>query len=118
MGMQEPLRWWGAARPLAMAVLVWVGMTSNSHAAEATNQPASGQGASIWEAGVGEGFRRNALAINLSTGPGLGVIFGDERRHDWWMGTVDVEWILSDIVGKEKWYRGNWEIAFEVFGGQ
>jgi opacity protein-like surface antigen len=119
MRIQELLRWWDAGRAIAMAGLAWAGIASTGSAAEATNRLTAEQGASIWESGVGEGFRRNALAINVSTGPGVGVkIFGSEHYHDWWLGTVDVEWILSEVVAKDKWYRGNWEIAFEVFGGQ
>ena len=116
--MQERLRW-GAGKTIAMAGLTWAGFAGASRAADGTNRVAAGQSPSIWEAGPGEGFRRNALALNLSTGPGLGLeIFGTEHHHDWWLATLDLEWILSEVVAKEKWYRGNWEIAFEVFGGQ
>jgi lipid A 3-O-deacylase len=119
MRMQTVLGWWGAARTIAMAGLLWAGISEDARAVETTNQVAVGKGPSIWQAGVGDGFRRNALALNLSTGPGLGMaVFGSEHRHDWWLATVDLEWILSDVVGKDRWYRGNWEIAFEIFGGQ
>jgi len=119
MRIQTRLRWWGAGRTIALASLLWAGIADDIRGAETTNQAPVGQGPSLWQAGVGDGFRRNALALNFSAGPGLGVtIFGTERRHDWWLATVDLEWILSDVVGKDRWYRGNWEIAFEVFGGQ
>lgn len=33
------------------------------------------------------------------------------------MGTTHVGWVLSDLVGEKKWYRGNWEAVGELFGG-
>lgn len=101
-----------------MAGFLGLSIPIGSLADLATNQMAAGQGPSLWEAGVGEGFKRNALALNVSTGPGLGFAVGGSKKHDWWLGTAQLEWILSDVKGKDRWYRGNWEIAFEFFGGQ
>ena len=104
---------------MAGLVSLLLSNAGNIPAAQVTNQLAAVQEASIWKSGLGEGFRRNALALNLSTGPGFGFsMFEDSKRHDWWLGTVQLEWILSDVVGEGHWYRGNWEMAFEFFGGQ
>jgi lipid A 3-O-deacylase len=85
---------------------------------ESTNAQSSATN-SIWEMDVGEGFRRNALALNVSAGYGYGLkIFGSEHHHDWWLTAAQLEWVLSDVLGEGHWYKGNWEIAFEVFGGE
>jgi len=73
---------------------------------------------SIWEAGVGEGFTKGTFDLDLSAGAGIGVkIFGSSRAHDWVMGSAEFGWILSQTVGQDHWYRGNWEVLGELFGG-
>jgi opacity protein-like surface antigen len=86
---------------------------------EATNAPSSAQTNSIWETGAGDGFRRNALALNVSAGPGYGLkAWGSTHHHDWWLAVAQLEWVLSNVRGEGHWYKGNWEIAFELFAGQ
>ena len=86
---------------------------------EATNSPVLAQTNSLWETGVGEGFRRDSLGLNLSAGPGYGLkMWGSTHHHDWWLGALQVEWVLSNVKGEGHWYKGNWEIAFELFAGQ
>lgn len=73
---------------------------------------------SLWQAGVGEGFNRGAKRVSLSGGVGFGSpIFGSKGHHDWGLGILAFGWTFSDVQGKEHWYRGNWELAGELFGG-
>jgi lipid A 3-O-deacylase len=72
----------------------------------------------LWQAGVGEGFNRGASELEVSAGAGLGMtVFGSEQHHHWALSALQFGWVLSEVVAKDHWYRGNWELAGEVFGG-
>src|SRR5215467_3081185 len=71
----------------------------------------------LWRAGVGEGFRKGATEIDAVAGAGLGVRVLENHTHDWAMGALDFGWVFTDVVGDKHWYRGNWELIGEIFGG-
>jgi lipid A 3-O-deacylase len=74
---------------------------------------------SLWQAGVGEGFTRGTQEVGLSLGAGRGLkVFGSRRTHDVALGAVQYGWMLSGVVGADHWYRGNWELLGEFFGGE
>ena len=78
-----------------------------------TNSPAS-----IWKTRPGEGFRSGATELNVSAGIGLGVkMITGVGIHDWVIGTVDYGWVFSDVVAESHWWRGNWELLGDLFGG-
>jgi len=73
---------------------------------------------SIWEAGVGEGFRPGIQTVGLSTGAGLGVaVFGGSQQHDLALMSLTYGRFIGGIKGVDHWYRGNWEWRAEIFGG-
>src|SRR6266404_5410480 len=73
---------------------------------------------SIWEAGVGEGFRRGTRTLGFSTGAGFGVaVFGGRQKHDLALMSLDYGCMIGAVRGENHWYRGNWEIRCELFGG-
>ena len=73
---------------------------------------------SLWRAGVGEGFNRGAQELGFSLGYGLGVkVFGGGTIHNWGIATAEYGWVLTDVVAADHWYRGNWELLGQVFGG-
>lgn len=85
-------------------------------------EPSSGLFASspsLWEAGVGNGFRAGAKEVDISAGWGLGLtVFGTKKHHNWVIGELDFGWVFTDVVAKDHWYRGNWELLAEIFGGE
>src|SRR5690348_12575768 len=71
---------------------------------------------SLWE---DEGFRQGAHELTLNAGAGLGMrVITSPRPHDWALAMLDFGWMLSPVEAPEKWYRGNWEILAELFGGE
>jgi lipid A 3-O-deacylase len=91
--------------------------TSKLTAAE-TNYLFSGH-ARIWQGEVGEGFKAGANDLGVSYGAGLGMrILGSEHRHYFAIGLGQFGWMLGDVHGQERWYKGNWELAIDLFGGQ
>lgn len=71
-----------------------------------------------WKSEVGQGFRQGAMEGSTSAGAGFGMrILFSETAHDWALGVADVGWVFTDPVADDKWYRGNWELLGEVFGG-
>jgi lipid A 3-O-deacylase len=73
---------------------------------------------SIWETGIGEGFRSNAksFAVEVGTGPGFAV-FGSDQAHDLAIASLAYSHMLGPVQGQGRWYRGNFEGRIEFFGG-
>jgi hypothetical protein len=73
---------------------------------------------SIWEGGVGEGFRSQAQSFNVSAGATYGIAaFGSLEAHDLALVSLTYGHMLTGTLGVGHWYRGNPEIRFEVFTG-
>src|SRR5258708_4214391 len=72
----------------------------------------------IWEHGVGEGFRSNAQSIGLSAGATYGIaIFGSREAHDLAFVSLTYGHMLGPTRGEDRWYRGNLEFRLELFTG-
>ena len=72
----------------------------------------------IWCSGVGEGFRAGTQVLDLTAGVAYGVLmFGGEERHHLSLISVSYGQMIGDVKGTDKWYRGNWELRVELFGG-
>ena len=73
---------------------------------------------SIWESGIGEGFRSDAQSITVSAGATYGIAaFGSREQHHLAMGSLTYGHMLSGVVGEGHWYRGNPEFRLELFSG-
>jgi len=78
-------------------------------------QPAS---ESIWEHGVGEGFRPTVHTFSVEAGADLGfAAFGGRQDHDLALLSLSYGHILGPVHGQGHWYRGNFEGRLELFGG-
>lgn len=75
-------------------------------------------GAAPWEAGVGEGFRSSVHTLTVEAGAvqGLGI-FGSLQAHDLALLSVSYGHMLWNTMGQGHFYKGNWEIRGELFGG-
>lgn len=83
-----------------------------------TNETLLPPASSIWKAGVAEGFNKGTHEFNASAGYGLGLDdFGSRHHHDWVLGVASYGWMISNVVGEDRFYRGNWELLAEFFGG-
>lgn len=72
----------------------------------------------IWCYGVGEGFRAGIQVVSLTAGATYGqLIFGSNERHNLALISVSYGQMIGDVNGTDKWYRGNWELRAELFGG-
>jgi len=73
---------------------------------------------SIWAADPAEGFNRGAREFGIGLGAGFGMtVITSRGTHDWVLGTLEYGYVFTDLVGADHWYRGNWEILLQVFGG-
>src|SRR5579872_3070803 len=67
---------------------------------------------------VGEDFRPGLQEAGFALGGAVGVKgLGGIQAHDLALGALHYGWVFSDVVGKDAWYRGNWEFVAELFGG-
>ena len=89
--------------------------TNNISVAQVTFQPAS---ESIWEHGVGEGFRSSTQSLGVSAGANYGVaILGGKEAHHLALLGLSYGHMLGAVKGERHWYRGNFEGRLELFGG-
>ena len=55
----------------------------------------------------------------MTIGGSLGLrMFGSTDAHDLALMKLSVGRVISDVVGSDRWYRGNWELVGELFGGE
>ena len=73
---------------------------------------------SIWENGVGEGFRSGVESVGLSIGANYGVaMLGGRESHHLALTSLSYGRVLRPVRGARHWYRGNWELRGELFSG-
>jgi len=73
---------------------------------------------SIWENGIGEGFRSTVQSIGLSAGANYGIaMFGSREAHDLALVSLSYGHMLGHTWGEGHWYRGNLEFRLELFTG-
>jgi len=73
---------------------------------------------SIWENGVGEGFRSSAQSITVSAGATYGFkAFNGRQEHDLALTSITYGHMLGHTVGQDHWWRGNFEGRLELFTG-
>jgi lipid A 3-O-deacylase len=73
---------------------------------------------SVWVDGVGDGFREDTFQAGFALGAGFNIKgVGGKRSHDLAVASANLGWIFSDVMGKNEWYQGNWELAGELFAG-
>ncbi len=112
----------GPARMLARAGVfsfLWFALSVSALAQSETNSISLTQSNSLWTAGVGQGFRRGAQDFDFSGGAGFGVkILGGRQIHDWWLTAAQYGYVLTDVVGKDHFYRGNVELLGQAFAGE
>ena len=109
--------------------LLCIGLALRAHAQEGplfTNEvlvtqpePALESGPeSIWESGVGEGFRSSAQSITVSAGATYGFkAFNGRQEHDLALTSITYGHMLGHTVGQDHWWRGNFEGRLELFTG-
>jgi len=125
---------WGALRErmrkTILFVMVGSALATSSEGAEpeltpAPAVPTSGQHEAfapqptgIWQDGIGSGFRKNTMQSGFLVGGGFGKsAFGGREAHDLSLGAANAGWILTDVIGKDYFFKGNLEVIGELFGG-
>jgi hypothetical protein len=73
----------------------------------------------IWCSEVGDGFRKQVTEAGFNVGYGLGLrVFSGSQRHDLVLGDLHVGTMLTGVVAKDHFWRGNFELLGQVFGGE
>jgi lipid A 3-O-deacylase len=73
----------------------------------------------FWQNGVGEGFKPWTQSISINAGAGLGFVsfIGGKQHHDLAFASLSYGCMIGSVKGQGHWYRGNWELRGEFFGG-
>ena len=109
---------------------VWAATLACSHSADllsplqdenSTSGPAlefQKPAATIWQDGVGQGFRPTTRTFSVEAGVGVGMAtFGSSQAHDLALTSLSYGHMLGPVLGEGHWYRGNFEWRVELFGG-
>jgi len=92
--------------------------TSFTNAVSKTELKLEPASETIWEHGVGEGFRSSARSIGLSAGGTYGIAtFGSREAHDLALVSLTYGHMLGHTCAEDHWYRGNLELRLELFTG-
>jgi hypothetical protein len=72
----------------------------------------------VWTAGPGEGLKIGTNGIELAGGPGIGLgSLAGTVDHQLIYFSGAYSWTISGLVGDPHWYRGNFSVIGEIFGG-
>ena len=73
----------------------------------------------VWKAGTGDGFAVGTREAGLPLGAGVGTrVITDARTQNLALSQIHYGLMLGDVQGGDRWYRGNWELLGEIFGGK
>ncbi len=111
-------------------ITAWAATLACSHSAELLSPPPAENStpgpalefqqpaASIWQDGVGQGFRSTTHTLSVEAGVGVGMAaFGGTQAHDLALTSLSYGHMWGPVLGKDHWYRGNFEYRIELFGG-
>jgi hypothetical protein len=102
----------------AFSIFPALGQNNSSAHLSYSSPSTDSRGQPFWEHDVGDGFRAGAFEAGMSLGAGIGhKILLSETEHDLAMANFHFGWIFSDLVSRDRWYQGNWELLGEVFQG-
>jgi lipid A 3-O-deacylase len=102
-----------------------VGISTQDALSQAATIPMSGQPETftlrpkwIWQGDVGEGFqpRTHEIGLELGATPGMATC-GSTQAHGLALASLSYGRMIGQVKGEGHWYRGNWEIRAELFGG-
>jgi lipid A 3-O-deacylase len=106
---------------LSLAVNAWCLWASTGVAlaqAEKVVRALQPPSASVWQNGIGNGFKVRTVQAGFNLGAGFGwAAFGSRVAHDLTLASANMGWIASSLMAEDRWFKGNWEIAGELFGG-
>ncbi len=116
-------------RKIGLAI-VWTAAAMWSTTGLAQSQSSSGNGSSlavtnlessdssIWQNGIGEGFKAGIQSAGIEAGAGYGLkILGSRQHHDLALTSLYYGYMLSPVEGEGHWYKGNWEFRGELLSG-
>lgn len=72
----------------------------------------------LWPNGMGDGFQSGIQTLAFEIGGLYGLkSFGSIQAHDLALASLSYGQMLGPVMGGDRWYRGNWELRAELFGG-
>jgi hypothetical protein len=95
-----------------------VAVPSETNSLSATTLTLAPAAASIWEQGLGQGFRARTQSVGLGLGAAYGfAAFGGLEQHHFVLASLTYGYMLGPTLAPNHWFRGNFEIRAELFGG-
>jgi lipid A 3-O-deacylase len=99
----------------ALVAVVILALARAGRSAEQTLQPPA---SNLWADGIGAGFQPGVQTLTFEAGGVYGLkILGSSQAHDLALASLSYGQMLGPVMGGDRWYRGNWELRAELFGG-
>jgi opacity protein-like surface antigen len=72
----------------------------------------------IWSNEVGSGLSKGTTEVGLLLGMSIPwSLYANATAHDLALTKLLAGYVLSDVLAKDHWFRGQWEMVGELFGG-
>jgi hypothetical protein len=117
----------GYSRALATVVCLLLphGLAGNAHADTPCSHIPSCESCdpddpwkTIWVADRGEGFHGSAQTLSIEAGAAYGpAVLGSQEQHHLALLSLAYGHMVSPVLGRNHWWRGNFEVRLELFGG-
>jgi opacity protein-like surface antigen len=102
---------------LGMALITF-GILAQAGLVRAAGQTLSAAEPALGTNGLGGGFLSGAQTVSFELGAVGGVkILGSTQGHNLALASLAYGRMLGPVRGEDSWYRGNWELRLELFGG-
>ena len=109
----------GKVTSVMLAILMIIGFSGQWAYSDEPGSKTSSSPDRIWVDGIGSGFRKGLFQVGGTVGAGVGIrIFTTAVAHDLALGSANLGWVITDVTVSDKWYRGNFELLVELFGGE
>jgi len=104
-------------RCLGMALITF-GLLAPAGLVRGAGQTLSAAEPALGTNGIGGGFRFAVHTLSFEMGAVGGVkILGSTQTHNLALASLAYGRMLGPVWGADHWYRGNWELRLELFGG-
>jgi hypothetical protein len=72
----------------------------------------------IWRDKIGEGYRTSTQTMSLEVGASYGpAAMGSQEHHHLALLSMSYGHMVGPMIGGDRWWRGNFELRLELFGG-
>jgi len=102
-----------------ISALIFLGYSAWSQEIEIQPAPPAPRlTSSVWGEDLSKDhFQTGTFEVGISVGAGIGHKILNDTAHGLALSAIDFGRTFTDLVGRDHWYQGNWELVGEIFAG-